>query len=340
MKTIVVNSLPLMDVIKDFARLFKTDFVECCEDYRVKIPRLWGSGEISGINFPSGIGLLQYDCTFKEDLEVHFVVNDVHPLKFLFCLEGSFQHRFEGEDNIHDLGTYQNCMIANQHHSGHVLYFKAGVKTTIQSIEVDRKRFNQKMACDIKNAEPRIKEVLLDVYANETFYHEGYYSYDMGKIFDQMQAQKEQGLIKKIFLEGRSFDIFANQLLQYKDDDMEASQQHLLRRDEVKSIHQAVAIIESSMATLGTVKELSKEVGLNPNKLQNGFQTLYGQTVNEFIQKIRLEAARNLLTQTPYSVQEIMERVGWNSKSYFSQIFKDTFGMTPSEFRKKHQKAR
>tara|TARA_R100000501_G_scaffold14536_3_gene26245 strand:+ start:16976 stop:17368 length:393 start_codon:yes stop_codon:yes gene_type:complete len=87
MKKIEVHSLPLYEVIRDIADAFKVKFKENCGEYHVNVPKRLGEGYIKGINFDGGFGILIYDCTFKEDIEFHFVVNDIHPLKFLYCLK-------------------------------------------------------------------------------------------------------------------------------------------------------------------------------------------------------------------------------------------------------------
>ena len=97
MKIIKVNSLPLKEVIRDLAKCFETTFEESCNYYSLNIPEDKGSGNIRGINFTNGMGILLYDCIFLEDVEIQFIVNDIHPLKFLFCSEGTLYHRFEND---------------------------------------------------------------------------------------------------------------------------------------------------------------------------------------------------------------------------------------------------
>ena len=57
---------------------------------------------------------------------------------------------------------------------------------------------------------------------------------------------------------------------------------------------------------------------------------------NEMIIRTRLTAAQSLLASCDLSLTEISERCGFNSQSYFSFCFKERFGLSPKEFRKKH----
>jgi len=111
----------------------------------------------------------------------------------------------------------------------------------------------------------------------------------------------------------------------------------LLRNSEVRSINRAVKIIELELENLECVHSLANRVGLNQNKLQDGFHALYALSVNRYIQKERLKLAITLLKTTTISMVEIRERLGLNSQSHFSKIFRDQYNITPSHYRKMHQ---
>jgi AraC-like DNA-binding protein len=63
---------------------------------------------------------------------------------------------------------------------------------------------------------------------------------------------------------------------------------------------------------------------------------MFNQTVNTYVQGIRLDLAKDLLLNFDYSISEIVYLIGLSSKSYFSKIFREHYGTTPSEFRQSH----
>jgi len=128
--------------------------------------------------------------------------------------------------------------------------------------------------------------------------------------------------------------MLTEQILQYEDDLAEVGSRTILRRSEVAQIEKAAGLIKNNIDELNTIDDLALEVGLNPNKLQEGFQNLYGLTVNRFIQKVRLDLIKDLILNTDYSISEIVDRVGLSSKSYLSKIFREEYGTSPSEYRK------
>lgn len=338
MNSIQVNSLPLKDVIRDIAKVLKIPFSENCGEYILKLPAAVGEGHIRGINFEGGLGLIQYDCLFKEDMEIHFVVNNIHPLKFLYTVEGVLLHRFENEDQLHQIEQYQNAIVASSKHNGHVLLFKAKQKVRVNSLEIEREKFQAKMACDINSLDDELEKLFKDIKARGAFYYSGNYSLGIANILNEMSEFLAENFTRKLFLEGMSYQILTQQILQYQDDQKDEGERMLLRSSELKQIQHISYLIESNISDVPTVENLAKEAGFNINKLQEGFKKLYGTTVNNYVQKVRLDAAYNLLTKTDLSISEIVNAIGLSSKSYFSKIFKEKYSISPSEFRKKHNK--
>lgn len=337
MNSIQVNSLPLKDVIRDISKVFDIPFSENCGEYLLKLPPSVGEGTIRGINFDGGLGLIQYDCLFNEDMEIHFVVNNIHPLKFLYTLDGILLHRFENEENLHTIEKYQNAIVASSKHNGHVLMFKANQRITVNSLEIERETFQAKMACDINSLDNKLEQLFKDIKASGAFYYSGNYSLGISDLLTGMIEFTADNFIRKLFMEGMAYQILTYQIIQYQDDMKEEGSRTLLRSTELKQINHISVLIESNISDVPTVENLAREAGLNVNKLQEGFKKLYGTTVNNYVQKKRLDAAYNLLTKTDLSISEIVNAIGLSSKSYFSKIFKEKHAISPSDFRKKQR---
>lgn len=336
MNKIEVNSLPLKDVIRDMAKLFDIAYSSDCGEYLLNLPPSIGEGSIRGIDFDSGLGLIQYDCLFKEDMEIHFVVNQVHPLKFLYTREGILLHRFENESLLNQIEQFQSAIVASSKQNGHVLIFRANQKLSVNSLEIDRKQFQTKMECEINSLNDELETLFKDIHAKSNFYYNGNYSLGIADLLSTMLAFEGVNFTRKLFLEGIAYQILTEQILQYQDDQKEENNQSLIRSSELKQIYHVSNFIEMNLTDIPTVESLAKMAGLNVNKLQAGFKKIYGSTVNSFVQAKRLDAAYNLLTRTDMPISEIGESIGLSSKSYFSKIFKEKHGISPSDFRKKY----
>ena len=87
-----------------------------------------------------------------------------------------------------------------------------------------------------------------------------------------------------------------------------------------------------SNSSLG-VELLANELLLSRSKLYRKIKALTGNTATEFIRKIRLEKAKELLEKTDLTVSEIGYKVGFSSPSYFTKCFKNHFDIIPKEIR-------
>lgn len=53
----------------------------------------------------------------------------------------------------------------------------------------------------------------------------------------------------------------------------------------------------------------------------------------DYLNKVRIEKAKELLANTDLKVWEIAEKVGYKNPKHFARIFKDITGLTPNEYR-------
>lgn len=80
-----------------------------------------------------------------------------------------------------------------------------------------------------------------------------------------------------------------------------------------------------------TIRELSREVGMNECYLKKGFKAMFGKTIHEFQQFKRIERSKELLLQGNFSINEVAFKMGFGSASHFSTSFKKIAGMKPCE---------
>lgn len=85
-----------------------------------------------------------------------------------------------------------------------------------------------------------------------------------------------------------------------------------------------------------SVDFLSSEIALNRTKLYSTIKDITGMTLGQYILKLRLERAANLLSTTNMTVTEVVFNVGIESPSYFTRAFKTQFGISPSSFKNKY----
>jgi two-component system response regulator YesN len=83
-----------------------------------------------------------------------------------------------------------------------------------------------------------------------------------------------------------------------------------------------------------TLERVAEEVHLNPSYLSHVFKEETGNNFINYLTKIRLEKAQELLKNSKDNITKIANQVGYQNANYFSQVFKKEFGLTPTQYRK------
>lgn len=87
----------------------------------------------------------------------------------------------------------------------------------------------------------------------------------------------------------------------------------------------------------GTIAAYAEEAGISENYLSRLVKQSTGRSVGAWIDIVRIQRAKRLLSSTDLSIIDIAASVGVEDQSYFSRLFKKETGTTPSFFRKKMQ---
>ncbi|MEK5494793.1 response regulator [Paenibacillus sp. FSL R7-0297] len=101
-----------------------------------------------------------------------------------------------------------------------------------------------------------------------------------------------------------------------------------------KLVHKVRTVIDQQYDLPITINSLSEQVYLSPNYLRSIFKDKTGMTIHDYLTRIRLGKAKELLADGSLKVQDIAQRVGYESTSYFISLFVKNLGVTPNEFRK------
>lgn len=93
------------------------------------------------------------------------------------------------------------------------------------------------------------------------------------------------------------------------------------------------AVMDQRYAENLTVADVAASVYLSSTYVSLLFKQETGETVYEYLTKVRIERAKELLGDPQYKFYEVCEAVGYSDPSHFSKIFKKYTGFTPSSFR-------
>jgi transcriptional regulator GlxA family with amidase domain len=93
--------------------------------------------------------------------------------------------------------------------------------------------------------------------------------------------------------------------------------------------------IKKHFSRANTIEEIIIDVPASRRNLVRRFKLVTGITPIEYLQKTRIEAAKQMLEQSRHSILEVMLESGYNDLKTFRSLFKKTVGMTPKMYRDK-----
>lgn len=101
-----------------------------------------------------------------------------------------------------------------------------------------------------------------------------------------------------------------------------------------RSISSSIRYINEHYAEDISIKTLADLEHYNVNYYYEWFRSRTGTTPVEYIKKLRMEKAKELLENTDFSIQHIAGQVGYQSNSSFSRAFKEYSGLSPAQYKR------
>lgn len=105
--------------------------------------------------------------------------------------------------------------------------------------------------------------------------------------------------------------------------------------DEIKK---AQEFIEEHFSDKITVDKLADQFGIGRRSFERRFKKSTGNTVIEYMQRVKMEAAKKQLEAGRKTVNEVMYEVGYTDTKAFRDVFKKIAGMSPVDYRNKYNK--
>ncbi len=106
-----------------------------------------------------------------------------------------------------------------------------------------------------------------------------------------------------------------------------------------RQIKKAQTYIEENYAERITVEDIASLFALGRRSLERRFKKATSNTVSEYIQRVKIEAAKKDLESGQFSVLEVMYKVGYSDGKAFRRAFRKITGLTPMAYRQRYSEA-
>lgn len=316
-------------------QLNQTSQLDCLEKV-IDLNSDVGNGLITGSLFSDGIGFLLFNCTFKEDMILHFVDDSPAPLFFFFCTEGQIRHSFDDGNIRYLLLPLQGTITANRLKKEQVMTLPGKQKILFSCLMINRAAYLKKIDCIVDKMPEKLAAIFEDTQAKDSFFYQGNYSISASSCLKKIVNDRHSGLVRSTFFEAKVLELLSRQVKQFKDDLLSPSKQIMLRDYDIKRIKKAEEILLEDLVNPPIIAELAKKAGINQQKLKRGFKIIFDTTINKYLRNERLERA-SLLILKGHAIKEAAQAVGYSNQSHFATRFKEKYGVLPKEYLKSIQ---
>ena len=107
---------------------------------------------------------------------------------------------------------------------------------------------------------------------------------------------------------------------------------------EDQSIKKAQEFIEHNFQNKITIDELASMLALSRRNLERRFKKATANTVAEYIQRVKIEAAKTNLESSRENINEVMYNIGYQDPKAFRNVFKKITGLSPLQYRNKYNR--
>lgn len=251
---------------------------------------------------------------------------DTPSLEMHFNFEGKSRAKFEGSSEVHSIGDEQHNIFYTPQFKGS--YHLESKKMKNFEVQLESNFFDRlidessrplsNLAESIQKGESmRIAPENLVITAGMK-----------AIIYDIMNCSRS-GHMKQLFLEAKIIELFMKQVEQTES----ATHATRMKKRDIERVRAAKTVLEKNPFESFTLKSLAHKVELNDYKLKKGFRDLFGTTVFNYLNELRMTLARQMLLDENKAVYEVSEVLGYSEPHHFSAAFKRTFGYSPSELK-------
>lgn len=146
------------------------------------------------------------------------------------------------------------------------------------------------------------------------------------ELIRQLRTPPVPAAARRTWYEARALDLMVGFAFVAPREELFCERQLRLQRDRVAEV---MAILKRQLADPPGLEALAREVGVSPFYLSRIFSRTMGIPLNQYLRRLRLERAAELLRSGEYNVTEAAYEVGYNSLSHFSAAFHQQFGICP-----------
>ncbi|MDQ6423502.1 AraC family transcriptional regulator [Paenibacillus sp. LHD-117] len=289
------------------------------------------------VKFPNLTNTLQLiGCHFGvKPPSWEFPTHHHHFFELIYCGEGEITHRINGVPVRHREGDWLLINLGSRHSTlndsqYHYVYFNAHFD--LDDMEM-RKELGSSPYRTISREEAASSKLPGYIKAIEQLLQRGL----LKDPITDMSGEKEidSSLIDRIYLQSHILLILA-EILFFPQTPMSGAPAPNISNYMADIAHAIEERLARDMNTDISITDISSEFHLSRYQCSKIFSQVYGLSPRQYLSRLKLSRAKEMLVKTNMTVDAIAESLGFSSVSHFSRQFRRWTNQAPSHFRPKH----
>lgn len=297
-----------------------------------------GNGIIRFIKLDLGFRVVEIDVKLKTSIQLNLYNCNKNFIYFIYCTEGHVYHKFDDQIKFSSIEELCLSIVGSNYKADSSLLLNYNRPVRLSMVCIDKSIFfkeyitelplEDRVVCktsEILKSLNKLDDYVYNCAQNLRFTEKIRYINPLevnDELLDLLKIKSSYLGVLSLYLEEFYKELYIERSLSR------------LNTYELQQIRKSSEFILDSLDYQHCIKSLCSYSGLSPAKLQEGFKSMHGKTVSDFIRNKRLDKAEQLFMNTDYNVSEVVYMIGITSRSYFCKIFKTKFGVSPSNFRK------
>ncbi len=295
------------------------------------IPEIAGAfGYRDVVRIAPGFDMVVGDVRHERSASI--LVSEEATLKFHYRLSGKGRAMLDGEKRV---DIPERCCMLLIHPDGIAKreWFFAGQHEQSVTLLCSANFLNSRLA-DITADLPTYVQSFLKDKVEQSAQLTLPLRADMARAAASLLACELSGSLRSLYAEAKAFELLSLSAQSVIDSEAGNDRRDTgLSQKDVDRLHAARQHLEQEFLSPPKIADLAKTVGLNEAKLMRAFKQVFGATIFDFTQLLRMELAKKLIETTDLSVTAIALEIGYEYSSNFTTAFKRHFGITPKAAR-------
>lgn len=310
------------------------EFQDSKDGFEVKWewPEEIGNGFISMIKLRPGLMLGIGDFRLIEDIAVSFE-QKYHSVAFGFGVSGSMRCTVNSEEGQKGFWGYKPGHSVMGYHpecQQGIVKYSVGTQVCYVGIWIDSLLLNTFMDGQHNHIPIGMRDIVNG--AEEQYYYQAsIMTPSVNMAIHQIINCPYQSSLKRLYLESKALELITYSMAQFVSPEATLKKDSVFQADDVERIHEARNVLMRDLENPPSLLGLASQVGVNKNKLNQGFWKIFGTSVFDHLRILRLERARELLESRQKNVTEVAFDVGYTHRENFTRAFKKHFGTTPKD---------